>query len=81
MRLKPGPGYAGFTFPLVISATALYKVYGVFSVNPAMMQYAEKLRWLAVIELIIAVIMVSYVSFVYLRGFIKEYIYRKNEYQ
>ena len=78
MRLKPNPGYAGFTFPLVISATALYKIYDVFSMNPVIMQYAEKLHWLAAIELIIAVIMVSYVFFLYLRGCIIECMHIKN---
>ena len=78
MRLSPNPGFAGFTFPLVISATALYKTYDVFSVNPAIMQYVEKLRWIAAIELIIAVIIVSYVFFVYIKSCIA--VYRKKEY-
>jgi len=74
MRLSPGPGYAAFTFPLVISATALYKTYEVFSVNPAIMQYAEKLYWFAMAELIIAVIIVGYVFFVYLKR-LYNYVY------
>ena len=68
MRLRPVPGFAGFTFPLVISATALYKMYDAFYIDPVVTQYVGKLLWLATIELIIAVMMVSYVFFIYVRG-------------
>ncbi|MGL9969162.1 TDT family transporter [Enterococcus sp. DIV1420a] len=58
------PSYAAFTFPLVISATAMYKIYLFFQL---LVPYANILKSLFIIETFIAVLIVSYVLIRYLR--------------
>ncbi|CDT26712.1 TDT family transporter [Vibrio coralliirubri] len=65
MRLPFSPGYAAFTFPLVISATALFKTADwMESVNVAS-EYVAQVNGLADIELMIATLVVSYVAIRY----------------
>ena len=62
MRLPFTPGYAAFTFPMAIGATALYKMAHLVAGFPQATQYAEQLRMLATGEAIIAVLVIAYVS-------------------
>jgi len=65
MRLPFSPGYAAFTFPMVIGATALFKTASwMESVNVAA-EYVEQVRWLAGFELFVATIVVGYVAIRY----------------
>ncbi len=61
LALPFSPGYAAFTFPLVISPTALFKASEVFSQHVWLSEYANQLYWLATVELVIAGLMVAYV--------------------
>ncbi|RXJ72541.1 C4-dicarboxylate ABC transporter [Veronia nyctiphanis] len=67
LRLPFSPGYAAFTFPMVIGATALYKVAGWAAERGMETAYVEQLTMLANIELIIATCVVVYVAFRYVR--------------
>ncbi|WP_096087163.1 TDT family transporter [Agaribacterium haliotis] len=67
LRLPFSPAYSAFTFPMVISASALQAAAAyVHTKNPA---EAELLQVLADIELLIAVAVVVYVAVLYLRAF------------
>jgi len=68
LRLPFSPAYAAFTFPLVISSTALFKAMDLFASNPVTTAYADLLRRMAIAELIVAVVVVSYVSWLYVRA-------------
>ncbi len=68
LRLPFSPGYAAFTFPLVISATALYKSMHLFASNPLTTTYAETLRRLATVELFVATLIVGYVAWLYVKA-------------
>lgn len=68
LRLPFSPAYASFTFPLVISATALFKAMELFAAHPLTTGYAGMLRGMATVELAIAALVVSYVSWLYLRA-------------
>ena len=68
LRLPFSPAYAAFTFPLVISATALYKAMHLFAANPLTAVYADALRRMAAVELGVATLMVGYVALLYLRA-------------
>lgn len=71
LRLPFSPGYAAFTFPIVISPTALFKVaawMGTFGFAP---QYVAQVADLAHIELLVATIMVAYVAAHYSTYFIR----------
>ncbi|WP_417347008.1 TDT family transporter [Ferrimonas sp.] len=63
LRLPFSPGYAAFTFPLVISATALYQVLDK-AANGAS-ELTAVLRPLADMELLLASLMVGYVALRY----------------
>ncbi|OYD22755.1 TDT family transporter [Oceanimonas baumannii] len=65
LRLPFSPAYAAFTFPLVISATALFKVATLTSGMDEPGAFAQ-LRHLAQLELIVATLMVGYVTLRYL---------------
>ncbi|MGL5948689.1 MAG: TDT family transporter [Aeromonas sp.] len=74
LRLPFSPGYAAFTFPLVISATALFKVEHLVralasDVSPAqhaqILHYSSQIHSLALIELALASVIVSYVALRY----------------
>lgn len=69
LRLPFSPGYAAFTFPMVIGATALYKVAGWMEQVGMANEYSEYIvyiHWLAHIELAVATLVVSYVAYRYL---------------
>jgi tellurite resistance protein TehA-like permease len=61
LRLPFSPGYAAFTFPMVIGATALLKLEG--CVNGAFAQFFHRLGY---IELWVATAIVSYVALRYI---------------
>ncbi|MGY3570558.1 TDT family transporter [Vibrio paucivorans] len=66
LRLPFSPGYAAFTFPIVISATALFKLtHWMESVGVAA-KYINQVHFLAGLELIVATVVVSYVAIRYL---------------
>lgn len=76
MRLSFSPAYAAFTFPMVIGATALYKLANAVQnfldseeYLASVADYVEELRILADCELIIAAIVVAYVSFRYFHNY------------
>ena len=59
LRLPFSPGYAAFTFPLVIGATALFKVSHLLSQWPQAARYAEQLHQLALLGLGVATLVVG----------------------
>ncbi|QLE87489.1 TDT family transporter [Shewanella sp. Scap07] len=66
LQLPFSPGYAAFTFPMVIGATALFKTaQWMDSVNIAA-QYVQQVNLLAVVELTIATLVVGYVALRYI---------------
>lgn len=67
LRLPFTPGFAAFTFPLVIGATALYKLSDATKIYDVTFAMSEQLRVMAHVELVIATIIVAYVSVCYLR--------------
>ncbi len=66
LRLPFSPGYAAFTFPLVIGATALFKTAQWLSGIEGSGEYALLIHTLATIELYIATLVVGYVCMRYL---------------
>lgn len=67
LRLPFSPGYAAFTFPLVIGATALFKTSALLQqLSPA---GAAELHQVALFELGVATVIVSYVALRYLLAF------------
>ena len=69
LRLPFSPGYAAFTFPLVIGATALFKVSHLVEQWPQA-EYVEQIRLLAHFELGAATLIVGYVALRYLMFFL-----------
>ena len=65
LRLPFSPGYASFTFPLVIGATALYKIAGYLEGFAIAKRYAAQLHQLATLELVIAAGIIAYVCLRY----------------
>lgn len=68
LRLPFSPAYASFTFPLVISATALFKATDLFAASPMTMASVAVLRHMAIAELVVAAAIVAYVTFLYVRA-------------
>ncbi len=68
LGLPFSPGYAAFTFPMVIGATALFKTANWMEANGLAAQYVHQVRGLAGVELIIATVVVSYVAFQYVNN-------------
>lgn len=66
LRLPFSPAYAAFTFPLVISATALFKTAAWMGEQGVSQQYVNQVQTLATIELVIASLVVVYVAIRYL---------------
>ncbi|MCW8331301.1 TDT family transporter [Photobacterium sp. SDRW27] len=66
LRLPFSPGYAAFTFPMVISVTALFKVVAWMSGFGFAAHYINQVHALATIELYVATAVVSYVALRYL---------------
>ena len=69
LRLQFSPGYAAFTFPMAIGATALYKASAVLEAIPAAAGDAAALRLMAHVELVIATIVIVYVLTLYIKNF------------
>ena len=70
LRLPFSPGFAAFTFPLVIGATALFKVGHLLSQWPQAAHYAAQVNQLAYLELAVATLIVGYVALRYLMFFL-----------
>jgi tellurite resistance protein TehA-like permease len=66
LRLPFSPGYAAFTFPMVIGATALFKVAIWMETVGIEADYVQQVHWLAGFELIVATLVVGYVALRYL---------------
>ncbi|OAN14039.1 C4-dicarboxylate ABC transporter [Photobacterium jeanii] len=66
LRLPFSAGYAAFTFPVVISATALFKVAAWMTQFGFDVQYVQQVATLARFELGMATLIVSYVAVRYL---------------
>ncbi|NAW70539.1 C4-dicarboxylate ABC transporter [Vibrio sp. V27_P1S3P104] len=66
LRLPFSPGYAAFTFPMVIGATALFKMTHWMEKVSVAPHYIEQVHLLAVGELMIATLVVGYVALRYL---------------
>ncbi|MEF1171232.1 TDT family transporter [Vibrio sinaloensis] len=66
LRLPFSPGYAAFTFPMVIGSTALYKLAAWMEHVGVAPEYVCQVHWLAGLELVIATAVVSYVALRYL---------------
>ncbi|MGR5449437.1 TDT family transporter [Vibrio sp. PNB22_3_1] len=68
LRLPFSPGYAAFTFPMVIGATALFKVAHWMEAQGLATHYVNQVRGLATVELIVATVVVVYVSMQYIHN-------------
>ncbi|EDP58711.1 glycerophosphodiester phosphodiesterase [Vibrio sp. AND4] len=66
LRLPFSPGYAAFTFPMVIGATALFKTADWMEARGLAAHYVQQVRGLAGIELVVATIVVFYVGLQYI---------------
>ncbi|ROR98895.1 tellurite resistance protein TehA-like permease [Sinobacterium caligoides] len=69
LRLPFSPGYAAFTFPMVISATALFKEAKLISQYQLPPELLQALQQAAHIELTIATVVVAYVALRYCRHY------------
>jgi exfoliative toxin A/B len=65
LRLPFSPGYAAFTFPMAIGATALFKTTRQFANWGVSRQYVAQLQMLANIELLLASVIIAYVAIRY----------------
>ncbi|EKA7382038.1 C4-dicarboxylate ABC transporter [Vibrio parahaemolyticus] len=68
LRLPFSPGYAAFTFPMVIGATALFKMANWMELQGLAAHYVQQVRGLAGLELIVATFVVSYVALQYINN-------------
>lgn len=66
LKLPFSPGYAAFTFPMVIGATALFKTAAWLTQFNNMGELAIWIKYLAEFELVIATLVVVYVALRYL---------------
>lgn len=66
LRLPFSPSFAAYTFPMAVGATALYKVSEWLANYSFALEYSAQIRMMAVLEMIIATIVVAYVCFCYL---------------
>lgn len=62
LRLPFSPGYAAFTFPMAIGATALYKMANLVGQYPLASEYASQLHLMATVQAVIATAIIAYVS-------------------
>lgn len=69
LRLQFSPGYAAFTFPMAIGATALYKTSSYVASLPLekAAEWAGQIRLLAHFELVVAALVISYVFILYMK--------------
>ncbi|MCG9679389.1 TDT family transporter [Vibrio sp. Isolate24] len=65
LRLPFSPGYAAFTFPMVIGSTALFKLAGWMQQIGVEAHYVDQVQMLASFELIVATGVVGYVAWRY----------------
>ncbi|WP_417883795.1 TDT family transporter [Vibrio rumoiensis] len=65
LMLPFSPGYAAFTFPMVIGATALFKTAHWMATVEVLAQYRESIQLVAMGELIVATLIVAYVALRY----------------
>jgi exfoliative toxin A/B len=65
LRLPFSPGYAAYTFPIVVSATALFKMVAWMKHTSVHSVYAEQILYLAKFEIVIGALMVLYVAIRY----------------
>ncbi|MBE4606660.1 TDT family transporter [Vibrio navarrensis] len=65
LRLPFSPGYAAFTFPMVIGSTALFKMAAWMKTVDISAEYVAQVQWLASLELIVATLVVGYVAMQY----------------
>ncbi|AZN37357.1 TDT family transporter [Iodobacter ciconiae] len=70
LTLPFSPGYAAFTFPMVIGATALFKVSSLLEQWEFAAPYVDQVQWLAQFELGVATVVVGYVALRYAMFFI-----------
>ncbi|MGR5176055.1 TDT family transporter [Vibrio parahaemolyticus] len=70
LRLPFSPGFAAFTFPMVIGATALYKLVAWMAAHGVSDESIQQVRMLANIELIVATAVVCYVAVRYLMAYL-----------
>ena len=68
LRLPFSPGFAAFTFPLAIGATALFKMSDLVAQYEVGQFYAWELRMLANIELVIATCIITYVAVLFIKN-------------
>lgn len=73
LRLPFSPGYAAFTFPLAIGATALHKAAAHASLFPSLWKNMHFLHELAVLETIIASVVITYVIIRYTAFYTQDY--------
>ena len=65
LRLQFSPGYAAFTFPMAIGATALFKLADRLQYYPGCLEYSQQIGWLAQFELAVAAVVILYVAVLY----------------
>ena len=71
LRLPFTPGFAAYTFPMAVGATALYKVSDMLAAYPAALEYSLQLKFFAVLEMIVATVVVAYVCCRYLIFYVR----------
>ena len=69
LRRRFCPGFAAFTFPMVIGATALFKLADWMLTMNVDMQFINQIHYLAVFELLVASAVVGYVAIRYTHYF------------
>lgn len=69
LKLPFSPGYAAFTFPLVIGATAMLKLEA-FLLQAGFLPQARLFGLIGVLELMVATVVVAYVAYRYLRAYL-----------
>lgn len=70
MRLPFSPGYAAFTFPMAIGATALYKMANLVGQYPQAIEYAQQLHMIATLEAVVATLVISYVAVRFIHNYL-----------
>lgn len=70
LRLPFSPGYAAFTFPMAIGATALYKMASLVSQYPQAGEYASQLHLMATVQAVIATAIIAYVSIRFIHNYL-----------
>jgi tellurite resistance protein TehA-like permease len=73
LTLSFSPGYAAFTFPLVISATALFKMMGWMQSIGMNAEYINQIQLLAIADLSIASVVVMYAAVRYLHFYLPSF--------